>query len=90
MKQPKQPEVAVPAGTTDRARVVFLAPPEFRPGANIWVGAKTPADGALELTLLQDYPDLKPVAGWHVKVGPHKYEVRTVAGRVIQCFEIVG
>ena len=65
-----------------RVRVTFHAPPAFEAGANIWVLDGT-ADAKPTVTLMRDYPDLKPAVGWHLDIMGTTYEVTAVNGLVL-------
>ena len=52
--------------------------------APVWADVAHTADGAT-VTLLYDYPDIKPQAGWKVTAGAEAFVVESVSGRALAC-----
>lgn len=72
-------------------RVTFTGP-GTEPGnePNVWVNAQD-GDGGVTLTLMHDYPDLKPAAGWVADAGAlGRFVVTGVSGRVLECAKEQG
>ncbi len=57
-----------------KQRVILYAPPDFDETANVWAQVEL-ADGKASVTLLHDYPDLKPEGFWRVQIEGKTYEV---------------
>lgn len=57
-----------------RFRAEFRQPPDFDLVASVWT-LKQELDGKTVFTLLQDYPEFTPGAGWRLLSGGQVYEV---------------
>ncbi len=53
---------------------ILLHPPIPAEPANVWAWVEL-ADGAATVTLLHDYPDCQPAAGWDVAINGSVYAV---------------
>lgn len=73
---------------TRRVRALFFRPGEAEWASSVWVDVDA-AEGTV--TLQHDYgADLSPGPGWEVAAGGARYEVRSVAGRVLTVTAIGG
>lgn len=55
------------------------------PWVSVWVHVAESEGGRVTITLLHDYPDLAPAAGWRARGRGLSCRVRRVEGRVLTC-----
>lgn len=64
---------------------VTLGPADDPTLTSLWAAKAAGEGGTTVFTLLYDYPDLKPAAGWRVAGRAGRFVVTAVAGRQLTC-----